>query len=200
MNSQPTCVFVVDDDLGIQKAVRRSLECAGIQVVPFSSGEACIDALGQQPCNAVLADVIMDGMGGLALLRTIRRRFPWLPVVMMTGYGDVALAVSAMRAGAADFIEKPLDREQLLAAVHHALQNAATPDQPLQAGLSDAEAQVLGGIVAGKTSKQIADSLNRSLRTIESHRHHIMRKFGVTNVAQLMQKAISLGLQERRST
>ncbi len=182
-------VFLVDDDPGIQAAVKRALESSGANVSVFSSAEDCIDALGQQGCDVVLADIIMDGMGGMSLLHDIKRHFPWLPVVITTGYGDIPLAVAAMKAGAADFLEKPLDRQNLLSAVRKALEAAVKPNDSLQEGLSSMEARVLRDIVDGKTSRQIATGLNRSIRTIEAHRQHIMHKFGARNVAQLVQRA-----------
>ncbi len=182
-------VFLVDGDPGIQAAVKRTLESSGMRVSVFSSAEDCIEALGQQVCDAVLADIVMDGMGGMSLLHNIKRHFPWLPVIITTGYGDIPLAVAAMKAGAADFLEKPLDRQNLLSAVRRALEAAVKPDLPLREGLSGMESQVLRDIVQGKTSRQIAIDLNRSIRTIEAHRHRIMHKFGAKNVAQLVQRA-----------
>lgn len=182
-------VFLVDDDPGIQAAVKRALESSGTRVSVFSAAEECIDALGQQTCDAVLADIIMDGMGGMSLLHNIKRHFPWLPVIIMTGYGDVPLAVAAMKAGAADFLEKPLDRQNLLSAVKRVLEAAVKPEHTLREGLSSMEAQVLRDIVEGKTSRQIATALSRSIRTIEAHRHSIMHKLGAKNVAQLVRRA-----------
>jgi len=189
MDLHEACVFLVDGDPGIQATVKRALESLGARVSVFSSAEDCIDALGQQTCDAVIADIIMDGMGGMSLLHNIKRHFPWLPVIIMTGYGDIPLAVAAMKAGAADFLEKPLDRQNLLSAVRRVLQAAVIPNHSLREGLSGIEAQVLRDIVDGKTSRQIAIALNRSTRTIEAHRHHLMRKFGAKNVAQLVQRA-----------
>jgi two-component system response regulator FixJ len=182
-------VLLVDDDPGIQGAVKRALESSGTRVSVFSSAEACVNALGQQTCDAVIADIIMDGMGGMSLLHNIKRHFPWLPVIIVTGYGDIPLAVAAMKAGAADFLEKPLDRQQLLSAVKRVLDAAVKPDHALRQGLSRMEAQVLRNILDGKTSRQIATALNRSIRTIEAHRHRLLHKFGAKNVAQLVQRA-----------
>ena len=182
-------IFLVDDDPRIQAAVKRTLESSGTRVSVFSSAEECIDALRQQNCDAVLADIIMDGMGGMSLLHNIKRHFPWLQVIIITGYGDIPLAVAAMKAGAADFLEKPLDRQHLLSAVRKVLEAAVKPDHSLREGLSTMEAQVLRDIVEGKTSRQIAAALSRSIRTIETHRHRIMHKFGAKNVAQLVQRA-----------
>ncbi len=192
-------VFLVDDDPGIQAAVKRALESSGMHVSVFSSAEDCIDALGQQACDAVIADIIMDGMGGMSLLHNIKRHFPWLPVIIMTSYGDIPLAVAAMKAGAADFLEKPLDRQNLLSAVRRVLEAAVKPAHSLQEGLSSIEAQVLRDIVEGKTSRQIATALNRSIRTIEAHRHRLMHKFGAKNVAQLVQRADVFQLRARQA-
>jgi FixJ family two-component response regulator len=113
---------------------------------------------------------------------------------MITGYGDVPLAVAAIKAGAVEFLEKPLDRQELLSAVQRALDSAVRPEPSLQGGLSDTEAQVLRHVLDGKTNRETAEALNRSVRTIEAHRHSVMRKFGARNVAQLAQRAAALGV------
>lgn len=168
-----------------------------MQVSVFSSAEDCLTTLSDETCDVVITDVRMEGMDGISLLHTIRRRYPWLPTIITTGYGDIPLAVAAMKAGAADFLEKPLDREQLLLAIRKTLEVSKRPKPPLCEGLSDMEAQVLRLVCDGRTSKEIADALHRSVRTVEGHRQRIMGKLDVRNIAQLVQRANELGLAQR---
>jgi len=197
MNPQEAHVFFVDDEPTVRMAAQRALESAGMQVSVFSSAADCLTALSSQTCDVVITDIRMEGQDGIALLHEIRRRFPWLPTIITTGYGDIPLAVAAMKAGAADFIEKPLDRQQLLLAIQVAVEAAKRPEPPLPEELSAVEAQVLRLLCDGKTSREIADALHRSIRTVEGHRHRTMKKLGVRNIAQLVQRANALGLGQR---
>ena len=194
MNPEEAHVFFVDDEPTVRMAAERALGSSGMQVNVLSSAEDCLTMLSGQTCDVVITDVRMEGMDGISLLHTIRRRFPWLPIIITTGYGDIPLAVAAMKAGAADFLEKPLDREQQLLAIRKALEVSKRPEPPLCEGLSDLETQVLRLVCDGRTSKEIADALHRSVRTVEGHRHHVMQKFAARNIAQLVQRANELGL------
>ncbi len=198
MNPQEIHVFVVDDDPAVGSALQRALESVGMSVNAFTGAKDCLAALSHQPCDVVVTDVRMEGMDGLSLLRDLRRRFPWLQIIVTTAYGTIPLAVTAMKAGAADFLEKPLDRQELLSAVTGAVdamvQSASFPRD----ALSYAEVQVLRLFLEGRTSKETAAVLNRSTRTVEAHRHNIMRKFGVHNAVQLAQKASALWSAEFR--
>jgi len=185
-------VFVVEDDPAVGAALQRALESAGMGVNTFTSANECLAALSRRPCDVVITDVRMEGADGLSLLRDLRRRFPWLQVIVVTAYGTVPLAVSAMKAGAADFLEKPLDRDELLSAVKNAMDTAAQSVSFPRDALSCAEVQVLRLFLEGRTSKEAATALNRSTRTVEAHRHNLMRKFGVHNAVQLAQKASAL--------
>jgi FixJ family two-component response regulator len=192
MNAPETHVFVVDDEPAVRMAVQRAMESAGMHVSAFCCAEDCLAALSRHPCDVVIADIRLEGMDGLSLLKEIRHRFPWLQVIIATGYGDIPLTVAAMKAGAADFLEKPLDRPELVSAVDNVRKTLARPTSFPREALSHVEAQVLRLFLAGQTSKAIAEALNRSTRTIEAHRYRIMRKFGVHNAAQLAQKASAL--------
>ncbi|OHB63299.1 MAG: hypothetical protein A2Y77_06770 [Planctomycetes bacterium RBG_13_62_9] len=195
---QEATVFFVDDEPAIRKVVQRTLEISGYHVKVFSCAEDCLTSLSEKGCDVVVTDVRLEGMDGLALLREIRRRFPWLPIIIATGYGDTRMAVAAMKGGAADFIEKPLDRQELLSAIQEALKTAVKPQPSLLKGLSDTEAHVLHLILDGKTSRDVALALNRSIRTVEAHRHRIMKKLGAKNVAQLIQRADAMGFAHTR--
>jgi len=197
MNPQEAHVFFVDDEPTVRMAAKRALGSSGMQVSVFSSAEDCLTTLSDQTCDVVITDVRMEGMDGISLLHMIRHCYPWLPTIITTGYGDIPLAVAAMKAGAADFLEKPLDREQLLLAIRKALEVSKRPEPPLCEGLSELEAQVLRLVCDGRTSKEIADALHRSVRTIEGHRQRIMSKLDARNIAQLVQRANEFGLAQR---
>ena len=197
MNPQETHVFVVDDDPAVGAALRRAMESAGMCVNAFTSAKDCLAALSRHPCDVVITDVRMEGTDGLSLLQDLRRRFPWLQIIVVSAYGTVPLAVTAMKAGAADFLEKPLDRQELLSAVKSAMDTGVQSVSFPREALSYAEVQVLHFFLEGRTSKETATALNRSTRTVEAHRHNIMRKFGVHNAVQLAQKASTLWLDSR---
>jgi FixJ family two-component response regulator len=194
MNPQEASVFFVDDDPGIRRAVQRTLETSGLRATVFPSAEDCLAALATQACDVLITDVRLDGMDGISFLREVKRRFPWLPTIIVTGYGDVPLAVTAVKAGAVEFIEKPLDRERLLSAIQEALKATPRRELPPLEPLSETELQVLRLVLDGKTTREIADTLNRSTRTIETHRHNVMHKLGVKNTAQLVRRATAIGL------
>ncbi len=192
MNPQETHVFVVDDDSAVATAIRRALETAGMKVSVFSGAQDCLAALPRQACDAILTDLRLEGMDGLSLLLEVRRRFPWLQVIVVSAYGDIPAAVAALQAGAVTFLEKPLDRQELLAAVQRALGPNAQPVSVPREALSYVERQVLRLFLDGLTSRETGVALNRSTRTIEAHRHSLMRKFGVHNAVLLAQKASAL--------
>ncbi len=198
MNPQEIHVLIVDDDPAVGSALQRALESAGMAANAFTCAKDCLAALSRQPCDVVITDVCLEGMDGLSLLRDLRHRFPWLQVIVTTAYGTVPLAVTAMKAGAADFLEKPLDRQELLSAVQSAMNTITQSVSFPRDALSYAEVQVLRLFLEGRTSKETATVLNRSTRTVEAHRHNIMRKFGVHNAVQLAQKASALWSAEFR--
>jgi FixJ family two-component response regulator len=192
MNPQEIHVFVVDDDPAVGSALQRALESAGMGANAFTSAKDCLAALSRHPCDVVITDVRMESTDGMSLLRDLRHRFPWLQIIIITAYSTVPLAVTAMKEGAADFLEKPLDRQELLSAVKSAMDTVAQSASFPRDALSYAEVQVLRFFLEGRTSKETATALNRSTRTVEAHRHNIMRKFGVHNAVQLAQKASAL--------
>jgi len=154
----------------------------------------CLEHLRRQRCNLLITDVKMPDMSGIELLIEARRIIPALPVIVITGFGDVPMAVRAMRAGAWDFIEKPLRRERLLSAVESALKHNARPGPALDNALSKTETKVLSLILDGKSNKETAALLHRSVRTIEDHRSNIMQKLGVVSVVDLVKRATVMGL------
>jgi len=187
-------IFVVDDEPGILEAVRKTLERAGYNCTCFSSAKACLEQLRRYPCNLLVTDVKMPDMGGLKLLEKTKAIRPALPVLVITAYGDIQIAVKAMKAGAASFIEKPLDTRTLLDAVQAELERPSPSDSTAGQLLSKTEIRVLTLILEGKTNRQIGQLLHRSVRTIEDHRSSIMHKLGAENLIDLVKQGARMGL------
>ncbi len=187
-------VFFVDDEPQVRMVVRKTLERAGVDVTCFASAEDCLAHLDSARCDLLITDVKMAGTDGIELLKLVKERAPWLPVLVVTGFGDVPMAVKAMKLGAADFIEKPLDREGFLRVIERLLsQNHPVLPDPSQA-LTKTEMRILHLILDGKNNREISSALHRSARTIEVHRSHIMRKLGATNIVELLRQAATAGL------
>jgi two-component system, LuxR family, response regulator FixJ len=188
-------IFFVDDEPKIRKVVSETLKEFGLKVSSFACAADCLRQLNPIMCDLLITDVKMPGMDGIELLTEIKRIAPWLPVLLITGYGDIPMAVRATKAGAVDFIEKPLDKESFLNKVKSILHRSPLNDPYIvRRPLTKAEVVVLKLISQGKTNREIANLLNRSVRTIEVHRSHIMRKFGVDNLADLLKRAAVMEL------
>ena len=189
-------IFFVDDESSVRKVVCRAFERLGTEVSCLASAADCLEKLRCQRCDLLITDVKMPGMDGLELLTEAKRIVPWLPVLVVTAYGDVPMAVKALKMGALDFIEKPLEMQSLLSIVESVLQRT-TPRHPLLGkALTGAEMRVLRFILDGKSNKETAQILHRSVKTVEAHRNHIMRKLGVENVVDLVKRAAEMGLVE----
>jgi two-component system response regulator FixJ len=196
-------VFVVDDDECIRAALCAILERAKYDCTCFADVAACLEALKSQGreladgCDLLITDVKMPGQTGLDLLHEVRAAFPWIPVIMMTAYGSIPMSVQAVKTGAFDFLEKPLEEAKLLSLVESALLKEAELHDPLVGKpLTRTERIVLCLILEGISNKRIAYILERSERTIEVHRSRIMRKLGVDNLVDLVKKATAMGWTE----
>lgn len=191
-------IFFVDDEPMIRKVVGKTLEQLGpeTKVSCFASATDCLEQLRIQTCDLLITDEKMPEITGVKLLEEVRRFAPWVPVLLITGYGDISLAVSAIKAGAENFIEKPLDKESFLNTVKKILKQNTPADSYKGKPLTKIEMKVLKLIVEGKTNKEIANLLNRHVRTIEEHRKNIMRKLNVHNVVELIKRAIQMGMIE----
>ena len=195
-----TVVFVVDDDAALRAALRAVLEENGHHVEDFSGGAAFIAALRPGQSGCLLVDAAMPGMSGMAVLHHLAKSGHNLPAIMITGYGDVAMAVDAMKAGAFDFIEKPVSAPDLLAGIARALDRShgdgvrsawhATAARSI-AGLTTRQRDVLTMVLAGHPSKNIAADLGISQRTVENHRAAIMRKTGTKSLPALARLALA---------
>jgi two-component system response regulator FixJ len=193
-------VFVVDDDDAMRDSLEFLLSSAGCAVRTFETAERLLEALSDGNCGCVVSDVRMPGIDGLELLRRIKAARPSLPVVIITGHGDVPLAVEAMKLGAADFVEKPFDDERLIGVVQAALAGAPREADPANeivarvASLSPRERQVLDGLVAGLSNKAIARDHDISPRTIEVYRANLMAKMQAGSLSDLVRMAMRAGL------
>ena len=189
-------VFLVDDDRIVRDAVYSTLEQMNIAITAFPSAEDCLRRLHDFVCDVLITDVKMKGTDGIQLLRKAKQLAPAMPVILITGYGDVPTAVRAIKLGASDFIEKPIRRDHLIGAIDSALRQHDTPHIPMRELLTKAEADVLHLIVQGKSNKEIAEILDRSPRTIEDHRRNIMRKLDAKNLVDLIKRAATVHIYE----
>ncbi|MDR2128130.1 MAG: response regulator [Burkholderiaceae bacterium] len=198
-------VYVVDDDEAVRDSIQWLLEGQNYHVRAFESAEYFLSAYDPRQVACLLVDIRMNGMSGLELQDELIERQSPLPIVFITGHGDVPMAVATMKKGAMDFIQKPFEEEQLLGLVERMLEQAAHSfSEHQQAASRDAllsrltarELQVLERIVAGRLNKQIADDLGISIKTVEAHRANIMEKLDANTVADLLK--IALGQTEAR--
>ena len=191
-------IFFVDDEPKVCKMVGRTLEQAGLKVTCFTDPTDCLGQLRCRTCDLLITDVKMPEMDGIELLTEVKRIIPSLPVIVVTAYGDVPMAVKALKAGASDFIEKPLDRESFLSTVDSVLKQNAQTHRPISGVLTKKEMEVLRLILDGKSTKDIARLQHRSVRTIEDHRSRIMRKLGVDNLVDLVKQTAVVRLVGNR--
>jgi two-component system response regulator FixJ len=198
-------VHVIDDDEAVLHSLAFLLEGAGFSARTYGSAAAFLQIVASLSAGCVVTDVRMPDMDGLALLRRLRELGVGLPVVVMTGHGDVPLAVQALKAGASDFIEKPFDDEAMLAAVrgaleadHRARERGAEVEgiAARLATLTPRERQVLERLTAGQQNKAIAYDLGASPRTVEVHRARVMEKMGARSLSELVRMALRVGLAE----
>jgi two-component system response regulator FixJ len=191
-------IYIVDDEAAVRRSISFMLRAAGYQVESFDSGEAFLRAAPQLAMGCVLLDVRMPGMDGLEVQAAMRDRGIRLPVIIITGHGDVAIAVRAMKAGATDFIEKPFEKAKLLDALVTACQlqgNAADILRLVEDAnamlkvLTARERDVLDGLVAGLPNKTIAYDLGISPRTVEIHRANLMIKLGAKSLSDALRIA-----------
>jgi FixJ family two-component response regulator len=196
-------VFVVDDDVAVLKAIERLLRTEGLNVVAFTSPREFLERHDPEVPGCVVLDLSMPELDGLDLQRTLAERNCGRPVVFLSGQGDIPASVRAMKQGAVDFLTKPVNDADLLAAIRHALDGdrAARSKQAelaelrrRLATLTPRELEVLGHVVAGRLNKQIAADLGTVEKTVKVHRAHIMQKLQVRFLAELVRLADRAGL------
>lgn len=195
----PSTVFVVDDDPAVRDSLHWLVASVNLDVETFASGQAFLDAYRWERTGCLLTDVRMPGMSGLDLQLEVTRRGIRLPVIIITGHGDVEMAVRAMKSGAFDFVQKPFNDQTLLELVQKAVdlsvaRHREAAEQMLIRGqlgrLTPRERQVLDRIVAGEPNKAIALGLGRSEKTVEFHRAKVMEKMQARSLAELMRKVM----------
>ncbi len=193
-------VYLVDDEAPVRRSVGFMLKTSGYQVEQFESGEAFLKAAAQLAPGCVLLDVRMGGMDGLSVQLALKERGIMLPVIIITGHGDVGLAVRAMKAGAVDFLEKPFEKSAVMAAIDSALarnqgrvalDRLADQARAQLNGLTPRERDVLNGLVEGQSNKVIAYDLGISPRTVEIHRANLMSKLGVNSLSDALKIAFT---------
>jgi len=196
-------IFLVDDDPGVLKALSRVLRAEGWGVETFASAEAFL-ARAERPAEGCLVlDVSMPGQGGLALQQRLAAAGASLPIVFVTGHGDIPMSVQAIKAGASDFLTKPVQAQALVAAIRAAIeQDLSARDADADAvelrqrlaNLTPREREVLAAVAAGRRNKEIAGDLGVVEQTVKFHRARIMEKMQAANVAELMHMAARLGI------
>ncbi len=192
-------VHLIDDDEAVRQSLAFLLASAGFAVRIYASATAFLDALVAVQPGCIVTDVRMPGLSGLDLQRELISRRIGLPVIVMTGHGDVKLAVEVMKAGAVDFIEKPFQDDTLIAAIRTAFDRYARDAQQSNVAnavgarlktLTPREREVLDGLIAGRPNKTIAYDLNISARTVEVHRANLMTKMGAASLSELVRMVL----------
>lgn len=207
MSDQPmpeATVFVVDDDEAMRNSLRWLVESEGLKVETYDSADAFLEAYYPGRAGCALLDVRMPGMSGLELQDYLRGRQILIPVIIITGHGDVSMAVKAMKGGALDFIEKPFSDELLLGSIRRALSLDADQRQRQEgraelatrlAHLTPREHEVMDMVTEGKSNKEIAFDLGVSAKTVEAHRAKVMEKMEARSLAELVRMALEVSNQ-----
>ena len=194
-NAREQVVFIVDDDAAVRDSIQELVESVGLRAEGYASAFAFLDSFQPRHSGCLVLDVRMAAMSGLALQERLNELGFNIPVIVLTGHGDVPMAVQAMKAGAVDFIQKPYRDQTLLDSINAALvldaaarhlANAAESLEHQLATLTEREREVLNQTLTGSTSKEIARELSVSPRTVEAHRQNLLRKLGIGTVKELM--------------
>jgi FixJ family two-component response regulator len=204
MRSEQT-VFVVDDDETMRGSLRWLLESLKLNVQTYASAQDFLSDYDPVQPGCLVLDVRMPDISGLQLHEILRQRQIHIPVILITGHGDISMAVHAMKAGAFDFIEKPFHDQALLERIQQGLamdarqrREAAGREKTIErlSSLTPREGEVLEGVISGKSNKLIATELNISTKTVEVHRAHVMEKMSVDSVAELTALCLASGLRK----
>ncbi|MDH5573467.1 MAG: response regulator FixJ [Gammaproteobacteria bacterium] len=201
MNKQEMTVHIIDDDPATRDSLQWLIEAEDYQVRTFSNALSFLDNLPDETVGCILTDIRMPEMSGLELYQALKEKSCSLPVIMITGHGDVAMAVNALKDGVYDFIEKPFDNRHLLERIEQALQQSLTTQEDLAARqeiearfetLTKREQEVMDKIVQGLSNKEMALELDISIKTIEVHRSRVMEKMNAPSLASLVRMSINI--------
>jgi len=198
--NESVILHLIDDDEGVREGLTILLAEAGFMVRAYKSGTEFLDMLSGATSGVIISDIRMPGIDGLELQQRLKAAKHALPVIFITGHGDIQMAVQAIKAGASDFIEKPFDDQVLIDAVHAALRRSAPATAPLThseaadylATLTPREKEVLDCLVIGKLNKITAHELGMSIRTVETHRARIMQKMHARSLSELVRMVMSV--------
>jgi two-component system response regulator FixJ len=198
-------IALIEDDAAILRSLSMLLESRGIPVSPYVSAESFLAARVEPSLQCVVSDIRMPGMSGMELQQELKKRGSAVPVILITGHGDIAMAVQAIKQGAFDFIEKPFDDERLIESISLAIESGhrrrvEQSERALLkarvAELSPRQIEVMRLVADGFSNKEIAHKLNLSHRTVENYRAWMMEKMAAKNLADLVRKVIALGSDE----
>lgn len=201
MTDKAGIVYVVDDDDAFRDSLCWLLESAGYRAAPFASAEAFLNHYAPHHAGCLVLDMRMPGMDGFELMEALQKRHATIPIIFVTGHGDIPMAVSAIKKGAMEFIEKPFNDEVFLELVRNALaRNALLRAEQAQrttaaaraSTLTQREREIMERVVAGKANKTIANELDISVKTVEMHRAHMMEKMGADSIAELVRMALEI--------
>ncbi len=202
MNSYPPTVFIIDDNAAVRDSLTLLLEQEAIHVQSFNSAEAFLSAYQSDFTGCILLDIRMPGKDGLTLQEELNQRKSQLPIIFLTGYGSIPLSVKAMKAGAIDFLTKPVTCTKLLASIRLAFLEAYKTQHVTEhhqaalsriATLTEREQEIMALVIQGYSNKEIAQHLHISFRTVEIHRSHILHKTGAHNLLDLLRIAQESG-------
>jgi two-component system, LuxR family, response regulator FixJ len=185
-------IFFVDDESDMRTTITATLVEEGYDVTCFANARSCLAEIDEESCHLLISDVKMPDMDGLELLNKVKRIAPWIPVILITGYGNIQMAVYATKIGAADFIEKPFSRAVFVEKVKAAIARTEYNGQAAGSKLTKTENKVLKLILDGCSNKEIALKLGCALRTVEFHHTNIYRKLGVDNPVELTKKTMAM--------
>jgi FixJ family two-component response regulator len=204
MSEATPIVCLVDDDAAVRRGLQRLLRASGFQVVAYANAQQFLDGEAAPDCSCLILDVRMPGIDGLQLQERLRDKPCSAPIVFLTGHGDIPMSVRALKAGAANFLTKPVDQSDLFAAVNEAVQQdaqrratagAVEAVQARMACLTPREHEIMRWVITGALNKQIANRLSISEKTVKIHRARVMKKLEVTSVVELVQLCRQAGVE-----
>jgi FixJ family two-component response regulator len=203
MNDLTATVFIVDDDPAVLKALARLMRSAGLKAAKFASPQEFLDCHDRNAPGCLVLDVAMPHLNGLEVQQALTAQGSELPIIFLTGHGDIPMSVQALKQGAVDFLTKPVHDSDLIKAIHYAIEKnrlarqaraKLTELQQRLMTLTPREREVLGHVVSGKKNRQIADDLGLAEKTIKVHRAHVMVKLNAQSLAELVKLAERLGV------